>query len=67
MKPEKPLSVARVDFVKELSRIISESGLPICMIADILNDGTIKMSKLADELYQKEKAEYEKQLEKEED
>lgn len=62
---EKPLSVAREDFVNELVELINNSGLPMFVVLDVLKGATEEVKDAAARQYEQEKMEYEKSKEEE--
>ena len=62
---EKPLSVAREDFVNELVELINNSGLPMFVVLDVLKGATEEVNDAAARQYEQEKMEYEKSKEEE--
>lgn len=59
---EKPLSVARKEFMDEVVKLVNESGLPLFVIEPILKElhGVVQME--AENQYQREKEAYEESL-----
>lgn len=59
----KPLSVARREYIQTVVDLTNNSGLPMCVIVDIL-DGILKDARnLADTEYQRDLAAWNKQQE----
>lgn len=50
----KPLSIARKEFLETMSRLTSESGLPFSMLADIFHDVANQMDQLEAEQYKRD-------------
>lgn len=63
---EKPLSVAREDFVNELVELVNNSGLPMFVVLDVLKGATEEVKEAAARQYEQEKLEYEKAKEEKE-
>ena len=59
---EKPLTIARREFVFTLSELASKSGLPASMLCDIFKDAAMKMQQLDNEQYEIDKVNYEKAI-----
>lgn len=59
---QKPMSVARKEFMDEVVKLVNESGLPLFVVEPILKElhGVVQME--AENQYQKEKEAYEKML-----
>lgn len=57
---EKPLSVAREDFVNALVELVNNSGLPMFVVLDVLKGATEEVKDAAARQYEQEKLEYEK-------
>ena len=55
---EKPLSVAREDFVSALTEAINNSRLPACVVFDVMRVMTSRVEDAAREQYAREKAAY---------
>lgn len=64
---EKPLSVAREDFVHDLVELINKSGLPMFVVLDILKATQDEVKVAAAQQYENERKEYEESCEKEEE
>lgn len=58
----KPMSVARADFVQDLTGLINHSGLPLFVVEPILKDFYRDVSVLAKQQADREKEQYIKQL-----
>ena len=56
---DKPITIARREFIEAMSKIISESGLPFSMLCDIFRDATLQMQQLDNEQYERDKKAYE--------
>ena len=59
---QKPITVARRDFVDSMNKLIAESGLPFSMLCDIFKDAVIQLGQLENEQYEKDKKAYEESL-----
>lgn len=62
---ERPLSVAREDFVNSLVELVNNSGLPMFVVLDVLKSATEEVKDAAARQYEQEKMEYEKSKEEE--
>ena len=60
---ERPLSVAREDFVNALVELVNNSGLPMFVVLDVLKGATEEVKEAASRQYEQEKLEYEKSKE----
>ena len=58
----KPITIARREFVRDMSKLIAESGLPFSMLCDIFNNAAAQMQQLDIEQYERDKAAYEEEL-----
>lgn len=58
----KPITIARREFVESMSKLIAESGLPFSMLCDIFRDAAMQMQQMEDEQYEKDKEAYEKAM-----
>lgn len=63
---EKPLSVAREDFVNELVELVNNSGLPMFVVLEVLKCAVEEVKEAASRQYEQEKLEYEKSKEEKE-
>lgn len=59
----KPITIARREFVEAMSKLIAESGLPFSMLCDIFRDAAGQMNQLEMEQYEKDMAAYKKETE----
>lgn len=55
---EKPITVARQEFIEELVKLINESGLPAFVISPILKDTLATVDQLAQQQYQADLAKW---------
>lgn len=62
---QKPVTVARQDFIDGIVGLINASGLPAFIITDILKDVQSEMVRQTNEQYEKDKAAYENAINKE--
>lgn len=60
---ERPLSVAREDFVNALVELVNNSGLPMFVVLDVMKAATEEVKGAAARQYEQEKLEYEKSKE----
>ncbi len=58
---EKPLTVAREEFVTNLVNLVNESGLPMFVVLDVLKSAVSEVQEAAKLQYEKEKEAYEKE------
>lgn len=63
---EKPLSVAREDFVNALVELVNNSGLPMFVVLEVLKSAVEEVKEAAARQYEQEKLEYEKAKEEKE-
>ena len=59
MASEKPLTVAREEFVEDLVNLINNSGLPFFVVLDILRSTVEEVQDAAKRQYEADKAKYE--------
>ena len=57
--PQKPITVARQDFINDVVGLINGAGLPAFMLVEIFKDITAEMSRQANEQYENDKRAYE--------
>ena len=62
---QKPFTVAREDFTVDITRTITESGLPPSVMADIFEDILVELKKAARIQLEKDRKAYEEAIEKE--
>ena len=66
-----PITVARAEFISNLTKLINESSLPPFIIEPILKDMYVEIKDIAQKQYELDKAKYEqsrhKHLEKEDE
>lgn len=60
---EKPITVAREDFVNDLVSLINNSQLPMFVVLDVLRSTTDEVREAAKRQYEVEKEKYKKSLE----
>lgn len=60
---ERPLSVAREEFVDALVELINNSGLPMFVVLDVLKGAEIEVKNAAQAQYEKDKKAYEESKE----
>lgn len=58
---DKPITVARQDFMESLVQLINNSGLPAFMIADIFELTLPSLRTQAQQQYENDKSSYEKE------
>lgn len=63
---QKPITIARREFVEAMSKLISESELPTSMVIDILKDAVGQLYKIETEQYERDKKQYEEAMREEE-
>ena len=63
---ERPLSVAREDFVNELVNLVNNSGLPMFVVLDVLKGALEEVKDAAARQYEQEKKAYEESKDNEE-
>ena len=56
---DKPLTVAREEFIESLVKLINESGLPMFVVESILRDITAETKAAAQKQYEADKKAYE--------
>lgn len=56
---QKPITVARQDFIDGIVALINTSGLPAFVIVDIIKDVQAEMVRQANDQYEKDRAAYE--------
>ena len=61
-KIEKPITVARQEFIDTISNNINNCGLPLFIVEPILRDIYLEVKSLSQKQYEIEKAEYESKL-----
>lgn len=59
---QKPVTVARQDFIDGIVGLINTSGLPAFIITDILKDVQTEMVRQANDQYEKDRAAYEEAI-----
>ena len=59
---QKPITVARRDFIDALNKLVSESGLPAFVLGDIFKDAIMQIQRLENEQYEQEKKAYEESM-----
>ncbi len=64
---QKPITVARREFVENMNKLISESGLPISMLCDIFKDAVMQLQQIEEQQYKQDKKAYEESLKKEQE
>lgn len=64
---ERPLSVAREEFVDELVALINNSGLPMFVVLEVLKGAVEEVRGAAQKQYEQDKLEYEKSKEENKD
>ena len=58
----KPLTIARREFVEAMDKLIAESGLPYSMLSDIFRDAATQTQILENQQYEKGMAAYQEFL-----
>ena len=61
-KIEKPITVARQEFIDAISDTINKSGLPLFIIEPILKDVYLEVKSLSQKQYEIDRDEYESKL-----
>lgn len=61
---QKPLSVARADFISDMADLINGCGLPPFVIESVMKDMYAEVRAAANEQYEHEKKQYEQALAK---
>ncbi len=64
---QKPITVARREFVESMNELMGNSGLPLSMLADIFKDAFMRMQALEEQQYEQDKKAYEESLKKEQE
>lgn len=64
---ERPLSVAREDFVEDLVKLINDSGLPMFVVLDVLKGAEVEVKDAAQRQYEQDKKAYEEAKEESKD
>lgn len=59
---DKPITIARREFIETMSKVIAESGLPFSMLCDIFRDAAMQMQQLDNEQYERDKKIYEESI-----
>lgn len=59
---DKPLSIRRVEFAENLAKAINESGLPACVVLDVLQIVTSQVNALATQQLQADKEAWRQQI-----
>lgn len=62
MAIHKPVTILREDFINDLVSLIKNSGLPFFILEPILRDAHTDIAKLAQKQLEKDKQDYESQL-----
>ena len=52
---DKPLSIKRVEFAESIAKVINESGLPACVVLDVLQIITTQVSQIAEQQLSKDR------------
>ena len=58
----KPLTIARREFIESMSKLTADCGLPFSMLVDIFRDAAAQAQRLEREQYERDKAAYEAAL-----
>lgn len=61
----KPITIARREFVESMSKLIAESSLPFSMLCDIFRDAAMQMQEIDNEQYERDKKAYEESMKQE--
>ena len=61
----KPFSLIYEDFKQEMAELINNSGLPFCVVENVLQNYLIEVKNMVKKQYQFDKLQYEESLEKE--
>lgn len=62
---DKPLSIKRVEFAESIAKVINESGLPPCVVLDVLQIVTAQVNELATQQLQVDREAWRQELLKE--
>ena len=64
---QKPITVARREFIDSMNELMKESGLPLSMLCDIFKDAVMQLQQLEEQQYEQDKKAYEESLKKEQE
>lgn len=59
---DKPLSIRRMEFAENMAKVINESGLPACIMLDVLQIVTTQVGDLATQQLQNDREAYRQSL-----
>ena len=60
---DKPITVAREEFIEALVKLVNESGLPMFAVEDILKNVAAEVKMAAQQQYEADKKRYEEEAE----
>ena len=60
---DKPITVAREEFIEALVKLVNESGLPMFAVEDILKNIAAEVKMAAQQQYEADKKRYEEEAE----
>lgn len=63
---DKPITVARIEFIDKLVELVNNSGLPSFVIMPVLDDALREMKRITDEQYRNDFIEWNESQKKEE-
>lgn len=58
---DKPITVAREEFIEALVKLVNESGLPMFAVEDVLKNITSEVKMAAQQQYEADKKRYEEE------
>lgn len=64
---QKPITVARREFIESMNELMENSGLPLSMLCDIFKDAVMQLQQLEERQYEQDKKAYEESLKKEQE
>ena len=64
---QKPITVARREFIDSMNELTKESGLPLSMLCDIFKDAVMQLQQIEEQQYEQDKKAYEESLKKEQE
>lgn len=60
---DKPITVAREEFIEALVKLVNEAGLPMFAVEDVLKNITAEVKMAAQQQYEADKKRYEEEAE----
>ena len=63
---EKPISIRRMEFNKNIADLINKSELPLCIVYDLLQSIVVQMSDMVSKQLQNDMVMWQQELEKQE-